>query len=79
MSFDSPALFSLLFLLDFYSHPRRPVAVMLRKRTVLASTVLSVIVLYYSLRFMPSGEAKVHQIPLKEIKNITTSAKPFFA
>ncbi|PPJ55324.1 hypothetical protein CBER1_06422 [Cercospora berteroae] len=79
MFFDSLTLLSLVFLLDLYSHSRGPVAVMLRKRTVLASTVLSVIVLYYSLRFMPSGEAKLHQIPLKEVKNITTSAKPFFA
>ncbi|KAM3423455.1 hypothetical protein BST61_g886 [Cercospora zeina] len=51
---------------------------MLRKRTVLASTVLSVFVVYYSVRFMPSGEARMHQIPLEDFKNITTSATPFF-
>ncbi|KAL9533918.1 Endoglucanase [Sphaerulina musiva] len=52
---------------------------MLRHRTILASTVLSILVFYYSLQFISSAETPVSHIPLQHVRNITTSTKPFFA
>lgn len=74
MSFTLLILLSGCAVLNIYSvpHKDRSTSTMLRKTSLLATTVFVAIVVFFSLRF-PSGQAKSLQVPLRYDGDITNA------